>query len=302
MNTYNQVELLALLDDFRHITLTSMLVNGSKHFDIYITVLRRGKLISIPFHKLKDKDVEVLDTEATNKLLTKVDKVVSTKVYVEYKKEFQNEFNELLLSYEEEYTKELRNLLEETKKVMLVLRGLVRGFQVMHGNLFYDEFEKGKLLLDESYVYYLENWSYNFTRYEIGAHYVSTRLPVTRYLNEESIVNYKELVLKGIEDDLVIQISFVKDLKLELLKSVQKAFKLNLDLYMIYKSTGRIKKVKDLYALLDNRCGRELREMLLRLEELEGIYIGDATLEEMKQAYKKVLAADYGYVYINRFN
>ena len=49
--TFSNVELLNLLDDLRHIAVTSVSINGRKNFDIYITVLRRGKLISIPYHK-----------------------------------------------------------------------------------------------------------------------------------------------------------------------------------------------------------------------------------------------------------
>ena len=40
--TFSNVELLNLLDDLRHIAVTSVSINGRKNFDIYITVLRRG--------------------------------------------------------------------------------------------------------------------------------------------------------------------------------------------------------------------------------------------------------------------
>ena len=300
--TFSNVELLNLLDDLRHIAVTSVSINGRKNFDIYITVLRRGKLISIPYHKKKEKDMKVLDKQGTGKLLTKVDTVISNKGYTEYKKEFPSYFNDVLNSNEDAYTKELSVLLEETQKVMEILLSLVKSFEVMHNHINFEEFEKGKILLDESYLYYLDNWDDYFTRYEIGVHYVSTRQPITRYLKENNTVNYKELVLKDFDNNLLIQLSYLHEIKEELLKSIHKALKLNLDLYKIYQKTGRMQKVSDVSELLDVGCGKELMCVILRLGVLEEIYHTDAYLVKMRKEYSKVLSDDYSEVYINQFN
>lgn len=302
MYTFTTVELLGLLEDLRHITVTSMTIEGKKSFDSYITVLRRGKLLCIPLQKKLAKDMVVMGSEGTIKLLTKVDKVVTNKEYTEFKQEFPVYFNNLLLIYEEEYTNDVRVLLEETQTVMKILLSLVKSFEVMHRHILPDEFEKGKGSLDESYTYYLDNWKGSYTRYDIGVYYVSTRLPVTRYLNGNYTVNYKEFILKGIDTNLVSQLSFLKELKEELLKSVHKALTLTLGLYKIYQKTGRVQKVSDVSELLNSGCGKELMDMILRMGVLDEIYKNDKYLVTMRKEYSKVLSDDYSYVFINQFN
>lgn len=302
MYTFTQLELSRLLEDLRHKTLTSITIGGKKSFADFITVVRRGKVLIIPIQNIIEKDMVVMESQGTIKLLKKVDEVVTNKTYMEFKEDFPSFFNDLVNSYEESYAKEVNVLLDETQKALLVLKNLVNSFKVMRVNLFYDEFEKGKKSLDERYVKYLETYSHYSTLHEIGVSYVSDRYQVTNYLNERYNGYFKRTILAGVEDNLVSQLSYLKGLKVAVNKSLRKAFKLNLDIYLIYKRTGRIKPVKDLYELLDDRCGRELREMVLRLESLEEIYPHNVYLGKLKQAYLDRLARDYGYVYIDQFN
>lgn len=301
MYTFNQVELLGLLEDLRHITVTRMTVDGKKSFDYYITVLRRGKLLSILAQNKLNKDMVVMGSEGTIKLLTKVDEVVTNKEYTEFKQEFPSYFNNLLALYEEGYTNELRVLLEETHGVLKILLGLVNSFEVIHRHILPDEFEKGKGSLDESYTYYLDKWKDSYTRFEIGVQYVSTRLQVTRYLTGNYTDNYKEFILKGIDNTLVSQLSFLKELKEELLKSILKALKLNLDLYKIYQKTGRVQKVSDVSELLNRGCGKEVMDMILSMGVLDEIYHNDKYLVKMRKEYSKVLSDDYSEAFLNQF-